>query len=161
MRAWECAARRPSPDARSATSNRIWPLDVTCLVITLFSCSGLGCGGPLPTAAPSPEHPTQHQTGHSDTKHAWPRLALGVDGSGSIAVPAIPFVCGHDCVLQFREPRDASLLAVARHGSVFVRWTGDCSSSDATCVVDLEQDLQVGAVFAQLPGSEGGSSSRP
>jgi uncharacterized repeat protein (TIGR01451 family) len=77
------------------------------------------------------------------------------DGAGTVSSSPPGIDCGADCVEVYLNPTTVTLTAVPAPGSFFYGWTGGvCTSSTVdhygsggTCVVDVNTDRAVGAVF--------------
>jgi hypothetical protein len=86
------------------------------------------------------ENPTQYS------------LSLGVSGSGNVSNSDSSVYCGASlCAYDLVENTSLSLTATAVQGHEFDRWEGACSASTSnTCVVSINTDSQVTAVFKEI-----------
>jgi hypothetical protein len=81
----------------------------------------------------------------SETK----RLSVNVEGSGSVGSDPAGIDCGQDCEHDFSSGTQIILTAAPEEGYQLESWGGACSGSDATCTIELTEDLAVSATFVQ------------
>lgn len=75
------------------------------------------------------------------------RLTIQVTGRGTVAGGGLR--CARTCARQLLQGRSVALRATAARGWRFVRWTGSCRGSRATCTVSMAGAARVAAVFAR------------
>ena len=75
------------------------------------------------------------------------RLSVQVSGRGTVTATGLR--CSRSCATQLVEGRPLALRATASRGWRFVRWTGACRGTRATCSVRLAAAGRVVAVFAR------------
>ena len=75
-------------------------------------------------------------------------LTVTVDGTGVGSVTSDPagIDCPGTCTTDFDQTEQVTLTPSTGPGSEFIEWGGDCSGSGA-CVVDMNEDRVVSAVF--------------
>ena len=61
--------------------------------------------------------------------------------------------CAEPCVVPFPNGRMMLFTATAKRGSEFVRWDGACTGTAQTCLLGLDEDRQIVAVFEKVPAS--------
>ena len=78
-------------------------------------------------------------------------LTVGKSGTGLGTVTSVPagIACGATCAATFPLSTPVELTAVGEPGSRFVGWSGDCSGSQATCQVVMDQARGVTARFVK------------
>ena len=78
-------------------------------------------------------------------------LSVVTDGTGSGRVFGSGIDCGASCLRLYDRGSLVSLTAVPQSGSVFEGWSGGgCSGTDA-CVVALNADVTITALFSPTP----------
>ncbi len=75
------------------------------------------------------------------------RLTIRVDGRGTITGGGVR--CTRSCARQLVQGRPVALRATAARGWRFLRWSGGCRGSRATCTVRMAGASRVTAVFAR------------
>jgi hypothetical protein len=75
------------------------------------------------------------------------RLTVQVTGRGTVTAAGLR--CARSCATQLVEGRALTLRATAARGWRFVRWTGACRGTRATCTVRLAAAGRVVALFAR------------
>lgn len=77
-------------------------------------------------------------------------LTVTKSGAGSGTVTSSPpgINCGSDCTETYTEGTVVTLTATADAGSTFTNWTGGGCSGTGNCVITMNADAQVTAVFA-------------
>jgi hypothetical protein len=74
-------------------------------------------------------------------------VARSGDGAGQVLSDPAGIECGETCTASFARASTIELTARPEAGSVFTGWTGPCSGT-GTCVIQLEEETQVGAGFS-------------
>ena len=74
------------------------------------------------------------------------QLTVSVDGNGSVSSSPAGIDCPGNCSADFFPADKVLLTPEAAPGAVFTGWGGDCTG-DGVCVVSMEQDRQVTALF--------------
>ena len=73
-------------------------------------------------------------------------------GAGTVASTPIGIDCGSDCTEPYAQGTEVTLAATAGQGSTFTGWSGGGCSGTGTCVVAMNNDTMVDAVFARASG---------
>src|SRR5690606_11588522 len=123
---------RPRRRTRGAQSVRVPEGDDvhrlrTLGILTALAVFIAACSGPPPPPAPFD-------------------LVVSIEGSGEVRFDT---ATGDDAAGTSEHARDAevTLVATPADGNTFVRWGGACAGTDATCVVTMDADKSVTAVF--------------
>jgi phospholipase C len=74
-------------------------------------------------------------------------VALGGNGTGSVASSPSGINCGQTCSASFDLGTAVTLTATAATNSTFAGWTGACSGTNSTCTLTLSASQQVSATF--------------
>lgn len=74
-------------------------------------------------------------------------VALTGTGSGSVTSDLTGIDCGGDCEGVYDYGRTVILTATPDPGSTFRGWSGDCTGTDTTCTVTMDQAKNVTAEF--------------
>jgi hypothetical protein len=78
------------------------------------------------------------------------RLTVYVTGNGTVTSDPPAINCRKDagpCFGDFRQGTSVTLTADPDTGESFIDWSGDCSGSNATCIVLMDQSRYVVAAF--------------
>jgi hypothetical protein len=77
------------------------------------------------------------------------KLQVSKSGRGSGTVTSRPagIDCGPTCTAFFPNKTTVTLRATPNAGSAFVRWSGACSGTKATCTVVMNRARDVTATF--------------
>jgi len=78
------------------------------------------------------------------------KLAVDISGGGHGKVSFDGRACESDCDATYDPGSNVTLSASVREGSIFMGWTGACSGLKE-CVVRLDEDAKVGAIFWPFP----------
>jgi hypothetical protein len=78
-------------------------------------------------------------------------LATSATGNGRITSNPAGIDCGSACSALFNAGTQVSLTATPAAGQVFNGWSGACSGTAATCLLQLTQDRSAQASFAAAP----------
>jgi subtilisin family serine protease len=78
-------------------------------------------------------------------------VAIGGSGNGTVTSTDSGIACGNDCNESYLPSTDVRLDALALAGSVFESWSGACSGTVPTCVVNMSAAKSVTANFAVKP----------
>jgi len=70
------------------------------------------------------------------------------DGSGTVVSSPNGIDCGSTCSVIFDRNSSVTLTATADDGSIFLGWSGNCSGSEASCVLSLDSDKTAKANFS-------------
>ncbi|MCC7570765.1 hypothetical protein KO465_05450 [Candidatus Micrarchaeota archaeon] len=76
------------------------------------------------------------------------RLGVNKVGTGQIKSAPFGIDCGWHCVRDYPVGTEVTLVATPNHRSSFSHWEGDCSGSEPTCVITMDENKNVEAVFA-------------
>ena len=76
-------------------------------------------------------------------------VQLGGDGTGTVKSSQSGVECGTDCDEVYTSSTEVTLIATPGEGSEFRGWTGACSGTGEVCVITVDQDLSVGALFGK------------
>ena len=81
-------------------------------------------------------------------------LTVTKSGSGAGTVVSVPtgIDCGNDCTEPYVQGTEVTLTATAGQGSTFAGWSGGGCSGTGACVVAMNNDTTVDAVFAPASG---------
>lgn len=71
-------------------------------------------------------------------------------GSGPVTSSPAGIICGSTCSASFPLNGNVTLTATANSGSAFAGWSGACSGTAPTCVVNMASARQVTAAFTKL-----------
>ena len=76
-------------------------------------------------------------------------LTIAKSGSGSGPVTSNPsgIICGSACSASFASGTSVTLTAAPNSGSMFAGWSGACTGTASTCVVNVSAAKQVTATF--------------
>ncbi|MCC6196638.1 MAG: IPTL-CTERM sorting domain-containing protein [Burkholderiales bacterium] len=74
-------------------------------------------------------------------------LHVVVNGAGTVTSAPAGIDCGAECSKAFGIGTQVTLSAVPAAGAAFAGWSGACTGSGATCVVDMTDAKSVGAAF--------------
>ena len=79
-----------------------------------------------------------------------PLFTLTVDttGPGTVTSDTGGIACPTDCTASYIQGTMVTLTSQAASGNIFDGWSGDCTGSDATCVVTMDTARSVAANFA-------------
>jgi hypothetical protein len=77
-------------------------------------------------------------------------LTVSLNGSGSVTSTPAGIDCGSRCSAEFDAGTTVTLTASAAAGSEFSTWGGACLNSSGPCVVTLDTDKSVSALFAPV-----------
>ncbi len=75
-------------------------------------------------------------------------LVVTKDGTGTGTVAGGGINCGTACSGSFESGTTVTLTAAAAAGSTFTAWGGDCTGSNATCILSMTASRSVTATFA-------------
>lgn len=105
--------------------------------------------------APSAVHatPVSFTVVHGNTL----RVTKSVAGAGTVTSVPGGIDCGSTCSYPFADGTPVTLTATPAQGSVFLNWSGDCSSSPCTPTMDANR--AVTANFDALPACVNGTGS--
>ena len=80
-------------------------------------------------------------------------LTVGLSGSGGGAVSSSPagIGCGTTCTFDYVLGTKVTLTALPDGTATFTGWTGDCTGSQLTCNVTMDQARSVTATFTLIP----------
>ena len=100
-----------------------------------------------------------HHGGHGCTPPYCPshRLKVNKGGNGGGAVAGSPagIDCGPTCEADFEQGTEVTLTATAAPGSSFDGWAGAGCSGAGACVVTIDRDTTVTAIFHAHPPHHG------
>lgn len=74
-------------------------------------------------------------------------LTVTATGDGMVTSEPAGIACGTTCMADFDPLSMVTLTATPGANAVFDGWTGDCSGTDATCTVTMDNAKTVGASF--------------
>jgi hypothetical protein len=74
-------------------------------------------------------------------------LTVVVTGKGLVTSDPIGISCNDDCSEFYDSGAIVTLTATPSSGSTFVEWSGDCTGTDLTCDVIVDQTRNVSAEF--------------
>ena len=88
-------------------------------------------------------------------------LNVAVSGNGNVAgtEPSFGINCGADCAETYGSETTVTIIATPEGGESFIRWTGDCSGSDLSCTVLVNEIKSVTAEFTSVGGGTGSGGS--
>jgi len=77
------------------------------------------------------------------------KISILKTGNGDGEIESIPFGidCGWYCNRNFDEGTEITLFATPNVRSSFIRWEGACSGTETECVVLMNEDKEVKAIF--------------
>ena len=80
-------------------------------------------------------------------------VAVTLDGSGEGRVTSEPagIDCGEDCSHPFPLGEAVTLTAITEDGSQFSAWDGCDEATDDTCILEVNADREVSALFETIP----------
>lgn len=78
-------------------------------------------------------------------------LSISHSGNGTITSTPAGIDCGMVCSAEFADGVTVSFFAQPQPGFAFAGWSGDCSSTEKTCVVAMNGNKTVSASFIELP----------
>jgi hypothetical protein len=78
-------------------------------------------------------------------------VARAGTGVGTVTTDTGGISCGATCSARYTRGSHVTLAATPAAGSSFSGWSGDCSGSASTCVVNLDTARNVTASFSQVP----------
>lgn len=76
-------------------------------------------------------------------------LSIGKSNSGTVASDIAGINCGNACSAKFNGGTVVTLTAAPPTGKTFVNWSGGCGGTEAVCVLTLNSNLSVQAVFSK------------
>lgn len=79
-----------------------------------------------------------------------PSLTVASTGSGSVSSSDKAITCGNKCFSYYAAGTAVTLTANPSSGSIFSQWTGACSGSQATCLVNVNDQITATATFTPL-----------
>ena len=77
-------------------------------------------------------------------------------GTGTVTSDPAGINCGGDCTETYDIDTIVTLTATPDEGSVFAGWSGDCSGTDSTTTVTMDEDKTCTATFSLKPRLVGG-----
>ena len=75
------------------------------------------------------------------------QLRVAPSGAGKVVSTDRGIDCGRHCSSAYADGRVVTLAAVAARGASFTGWRGDCVGTAPRCLVLMDHDVRVGAVF--------------
>jgi hypothetical protein len=78
-------------------------------------------------------------------------LTVAVSGAGAVASQPTGISCGSDCTELYAANTSVTLTAQPASGQMFNGWSGSCSGTQLTCVLQLSQARSVQAAFVVAP----------
>ena len=75
------------------------------------------------------------------------KVNKGGDGAGTVVSSPAGIACGATCEADYEEGTKVTLTATAAPGSTFTKWAGAGCSGAGSCVVTIEHNTTVTAVF--------------
>jgi hypothetical protein len=79
------------------------------------------------------------------------KVNKGGNGEGTVTSSPAGINCGATCQADYEEGTTVTLAASAAPGSTFTKWTGAGCSGTGACVVTIERNTTVTAVFHEHP----------
>jgi len=79
---------------------------------------------------------------------ALPVLTVKVSGTGTVTSSPSGVNCGSDCKAPFKPGTQVTLTAHAGANSTFSTWGGACTGRGGSCVVTVNDDIEVSATFS-------------
>ena len=77
------------------------------------------------------------------------KISINKQGNGDGKVTSLPFGidCGLHCEKDFQTNTEITLIADSNIHSTFIRWEGDCTGTEPECILNLDSDKNVIAIF--------------
>ncbi len=126
-----------------------------CAVGVKFTPQSLGTGKSASLSVPS-NYPTASVatlTGTGGLKYTLTinKNDVAATGTGTVTSAPAGINCGSLCSARFLQGSQMTLTASPDAGSTFTGWSGGGCSGSGTCVVTLNADTTVTAIFAMIP----------
>jgi hypothetical protein len=112
--------------------------------------SGGGCSGAGPCVV-TVSSDTSVAATFSQAPPAKHALSVNKSGGGSGTVTGTGISCGSTCSSLFDQGTQVTLTAAAAAGSVFAGWSGGGCSGTGSCLVTVNGDTTVTAIFNAVP----------
>ena len=90
-----------------------------------------------------------------------PSVSVTTVGSGTVTSNDGRINCGGNCSAFYAAGSSTTLTVSTRGGDKFTGWSGACSGTAATCMVTVDQHLNVGATFAAATPSATTATTTP
>lgn len=128
-------------DVTDSSSQNLWQCQGS------NSGSAASCSSTITTTPTTPPSSTPNPTTPPTTTASSYTVSVTNSGSGTGIVSGGNIYCGTACSVTLDPGSSITLRATPSSGSTFVGWSGSCMSSSMECVLNVNSDLSVGAVF--------------
>jgi hypothetical protein len=78
-------------------------------------------------------------------------LTISKPSNGTVTSSDASINCGSSCSASFSTGKSVTLTATPASGYLFNGWSGACSGTSATCIIDMTAAKKVSAVFVVIP----------